>query len=358
MRRLDRYILKQLFVPFLIGLLTFTIIMLGDAARQLGAALSGANASLPLIARFLFYHAPHCLSWSMPVGTVLGVAMTVALLAANGELTAMRAGGASFQRICRGIVLAGIVASGLAFAVGEYIVPPASRKARAAAEEIFYAQPIAREEYNVFFKDLENRIFYIRHLNAENNRLEEIVIWSRDDNNRLVEIATARWAEMRDNIWYLREGSAVKLDEYGRPAAGVERFGEREVRLWAALQNYYASKDTYLELSARDMGEMIAAMGISGRATHREEVQRHFKFSIPLACLVFALFAAPITFRTARYGSFTGVIVAIVVVFLYNGVRSWTLAFGLSGALDPLLAGWIPTLLFGFLGLVLFRPVR
>jgi lipopolysaccharide export system permease protein len=111
-------------------------------------------------------------------------------------------------------------------------------------------------------------------------------------------------------------------------------------------------------MSAADLGDLISAVGTSGQDTHREQVQFHFKYSLPLASLVFALCAAPIAFRCARYGSFVGVVVAVVIVFLYNGVRSWTLAFGLAGSLDPFLAGWIPDMLFGALGVGLLTATR
>ena len=111
-------------------------------------------------------------------------------------------------------------------------------------------------------------------------------------------------------------------------------------------------------MSAVELGQMISALGPAGGDTQKLAVQYHFKYSIPLACLIFALIAAPISFRFAHYGSFVGIVIAILIVFLYNGARSWTLAFGLAGSLDPLLAGWIPDMLFGALGVYLLTATR
>ncbi|MEN6643830.1 MAG: LptF/LptG family permease [Armatimonadia bacterium] len=359
MRLLDRYLLSELFIPYMIGLFTFAIIMLGDVARQLGAILMGSSVPPQLIVRYLAYHAPHALSWSMPVGTVVGIAMAVTLLANHGEITAIRAGGASFARLCRGIVLIGILGSVASFALGEWVAPPASKKARETFAQIGFAQPIVEEQSNVFFRDAtENRLFYVGHMNTKTNELEGITIWQHDEQGRVRGITTAKWAEVRGSLWYLREGASVTLDDRGEQQGPVERFREQEIKLWAALQDYYVNRTTPFEMSAGELGDMISTIGPAGKDTQKLEVQYHFKYSIPLACLVFALITGPIAFRFARYGSFVGVVVAIVIVFLYNGVRSWTLAFGLAGTLDPVLAGWIPDVVFGALGVGLLLKTR
>jgi len=359
MRLIDRYILSQLLVPFLIGLFTFALIMLGDVARQLGAALLGSRVAPLLIAKYLLYNAPHALSWSMPVGTVVGVALAMALLTNHGEITAMRAGGASFPRLCLAIIIAGAIASALSFYLGEYVSPRASLKAREVFSLIGFAQPIEQEQSNVFFHDGGNRrIFYVGHMNPKTNELERVTIWGKDEQGRIRGITTARWAEVRGNVWYLREGATVMLDEQGDQQGPVQKFREQEITLWAALQDYYASRRTPMEMSAGELGEMIGTLGPSGRDTQRLQVQYHFKYSIPLACLIFAMIAAPVSFRFARHGSFVGIVIAVLIVFLYNGVRSWTLAFGLAGSLDPVLAGWIPDVVFGVLGVGLLVGTR
>lgn len=359
LRLLDRYVLRELLVPFLIGTFTFVIIMLGDVARQLGSAFLGSNVSLLLIARYLLCNAPHALSWSLPVGTVVGVAMAITIMSNNGEITAMRAGGASFRRICRSIILVGIVGSIISFVFGECIAPTASKAARDVFVQIGLNQPIVEDAYNVFFRDeTGSRIFYVRHLNPVSNELEDVSIWQHDQTGHIISITAAKWAEVKGNVWYLREGSTVWLNQFGAQEGPVDRFGKREVKLRAALQDYYASRKTPFEMSAAELSDMISTLRPAGEDTQKLQVQYHFKYSIPLGCLVFALIAAPISFRFARHGSFVGIVIAVLVIFLYNGVRSWTLAFGLAGSLNPVLAGWLPDAIFGGLGVYLLGITR
>ena len=98
MRTLDRYLLRLTAVPFLLGILLFLVVLLGDEARKLGAAVTGLRVPLSLILQYLLYAAPHALVWSLPVGALLGVSMAATGAARAGESIAVRTGGVGFLR--------------------------------------------------------------------------------------------------------------------------------------------------------------------------------------------------------------------------------------------------------------------
>ncbi|MFQ5808890.1 MAG: LptF/LptG family permease, partial [Armatimonadota bacterium] len=76
------------------------------------------------------------------------------------------------------------------------------------------------------------------------------------------------------------------------------------------------------------------------------------------ACFVFTLIAVPLGHHFAARGEFSGVLVALGIGFLYNGVMSWTKALGLAGVLHPIPAAWLQNVLFGAVGLWLMWRVR
>ncbi len=357
MRLVDRYILRHLILPFTIGVLIFVVILVGDEARKLGAAVLGLRVPPQLIALYLLYCTPQALVWSLPVGTLVGVAMTATALARNGETVAMRAGGASFLRVCVIFLVVGLVGSGIAFGVSEWVVPSSTEAARRVFEQITHTQPVVREEYNQFFRDEAGRIFYVRHMSADTNQLSEIMIWQEDSTGRLVSITVARRAILQGRIWVLEEGWTVYLDGEGEPIR-QEQFARQPIRLHQAIQKYYADKRTPLEMTTSELDELARALERTGRPTHQLRVYWHFKYAIPGACLVFALIAAPLGDRYAYLGSFAGIVIAIILVFLYNGVRSWGLAFGLAGTLPPGLAAWAQNIIFGAVGLYLMGKRR
>ena len=136
MRLHDRHLLRELGAPFLIGVVTFAVILLGDAARQISDTIINQRTPLSLIAKYIWLRTPNAVVWSLPVGTLLGVSLAIAGMTRDGEITAIRAAGVSFARICMPLVAIGIFGTGIAFALNEWVVPDANDASMRALEEI------------------------------------------------------------------------------------------------------------------------------------------------------------------------------------------------------------------------------
>ncbi|MCD6361340.1 MAG: LptF/LptG family permease [Armatimonadetes bacterium] len=353
MRLLDRYVLSALVVPFVVGVLLFVLILLGEVAYHIGSTIMGGRVSAALIIKYLLLRTPRALVWSLPFGCLLGVSMAFSTLTGRGEITAIRAAGVPMWRICAAAVAVGAIASGAGIAMNRLVVPSSMEAARAALDEMMQAQPVVDRAFNQFFRDEQGRFYYVGEMLPARNLLRRVMIWERDEQGRLRTIIAARSAGLKGTTWTLRDGTITRLNDRGEPEGVPERFSSRTVHLTRALQKYYAERRTAAEMAPHELIDLISVKRETGADTHQLEVYLHFKYSIPVACLVFVLIAAPLAHRYARYGSYAGVLLAIVTVFLYNGVRSWTLAFGLAGTIPPVVAGWTPDIIFAALGAAL-----
>lgn len=358
MRLLDRYVLAHLIVPFAIGLLLFVLILLGEVAYHIGSSIAGGRVSATLILKYLLLRTPRAIVWSLPFGALLSASMAISGLAHHGELTAMRSGGVSIARICAAVIVVGALTSVLGIVLNRVVVPRTMSASQAALAEMMKSQPVVDEAYNQFFRDESGRFFYVREMLPADNLLRGVTIWERDKQRHVRAITAAETAGMSGRTWTLRDGATVHLDDLGEIVGGVEQFTTRTIQLSQALQDYYADRRTPAEMAPHELSELVQVRRQTGSSTRQLEVYLHFKYSIPAACLVFVLIAAPLAFRYARHGTYAGVVLAIVIVFLYNGVRSWTLAFGLAGTLPPVVAGWTPDVLFAVVGLVLLARER
>ncbi|MBI3921409.1 MAG: LptF/LptG family permease, partial [Armatimonadetes bacterium] len=68
-------------------------------------------------------------------------------------------------------------------------------------------------------------------------------------------------------------------------------------------------------------------------------------------CFVLALLAFPLSRRWARAGSFMGILITVLLVFLYNGLMGWSRALGIGGRVPPMVAAWSQNFVFGLVGL-------
>ena len=99
-----------------------------------------------------------------------------------------------------------------------------------------------------------------------------------------------------------------------------------------------------------DLARQIDVLTRTGQDATELEVAYQFKVALPFLCLAFALCAPPLSLRFARTGSFVGVFLSIVMVFVAWNTLLLTKALGLAGKLPPFLAAWTPDMLFAALG--------
>src|SRR5436853_3251918 len=110
MRILTRYILSEVTSHALIGAAVFTFVLF---TRDLGRILELVvrnSAPLPSVAELFFFTVPGALTYTIPMGVLIGILIGLSRLAADSEITAMRASGIgvwTFLRIVSIFVLAG-----------------------------------------------------------------------------------------------------------------------------------------------------------------------------------------------------------------------------------------------------------
>src|SRR6202161_4081916 len=123
MRILTRYILREVTAHALIGVAVFSFVLFTRDLGQILELVVRNSAPLPSVAEVFFFIVPVTLTISIPAGVLVGILIGLSRLAADSEITAMRASGIgiwTFLRIISIFVFAGWM---LALLNGTYIAP-------------------------------------------------------------------------------------------------------------------------------------------------------------------------------------------------------------------------------------------
>jgi lipopolysaccharide export LptBFGC system permease protein LptF len=64
--------------------------------------------------------------------------------------------------------------------------------------------------------------------------------------------------------------------------------------------------------------------------------------------------ALPLAIRFGRRGRLIGAAIAVMTFFVYYLMMTAAAAFGRNGAIDPYVAAWLPNIVMGSAGVVLF----
>jgi len=103
-------------------------------------------------------------------------------------------------------------------------------------------------------------------------------------------------------------------------------------------------------MSSKELRQQIAILQQAGADTKNFEVDFYMKYSIPFSGLIFVLLGVPLGLRVKRGSKATGVILSIVLVLFYYIFLSTTRSMGRGDILEPVLAAWLPNIVFCILG--------
>src|SRR2546422_6247709 len=123
MRILTRYILSEVVSHALIGPAVFTFVLL---TRDLGRILDLVvrnSAPFPSVVKIFLLTVPFALTYTIPMGVLVGILIGLSRLAADSEVTAMRASGLGVWTFLRVISIFVLVAWLLALGNSVYLAP-------------------------------------------------------------------------------------------------------------------------------------------------------------------------------------------------------------------------------------------
>jgi LPS export ABC transporter permease LptG len=109
------------------------------------------------------------------------------------------------------------------------------------------------------------------------------------------------------------------------------------------------------ELTIAELRARATDLVGQGLSPHNELIKIHQKFSIPVACLVFGLIGIALGATNRRDGALGSFVMGLVVIFLYYVPMYLGPALTKGGLIAPWVAAWLPNMLLGVIGLLLFR---
>lgn len=354
MRILDRFVAGTFLKLFgLVLTAAPPLFVLGDVTENLDRYLDRGVTGMD-VARAYLFQLPLFMQWSFPIAALVATVFTVHTMTAHKEIVAAKAGGISFHRVIRPILVVGLVLTGVALGLGE-LVPRANR----VASQILQNENPGRSWRSDFVYRSESGLTWqVSRLTAMDGRMTGVVVERAPGPDGAAVHVLAESAYWRDSVgWTLQEGYLRRLGPEGDEHTlefdqlVMTDLVERPDELLEAPRE--ADEMTY-----REIEHQASIIQRSGGDANRLLVKREEKIAIPVATLVIILFGAPLATSSKRGGTAFGIGISLGIVILYMMLFKISGALGEAGAIDPLTAAWTPNVLFFVGALFLLRRVR
>jgi lipopolysaccharide export system permease protein len=357
MRQLDRYVLQSWIRIFLLTALGFPIVtILINLTDTLNRLLDRGLTMREIVVSYI-YSIPENLFLVMPAAVLFATVFTVGAMGRHSELTAAKAGGQSFHRLMRPIFIAAACASVLAFIVGE--LAPGATARQLEIQKAKQTHP-TRTRFNFVYRGDAGWVYTIRSLDVASRQLKQLMLERQGTGLEYPGLVlTADSASYNDSlrVWHLRTGASRVIAGPGRQAT----FNFRSMRLRALRQSpadLLAEAKAPDEMGYAELGRYIDALKRSGNDANKLVVEQALKLAVPVTCLIIALFGAPLGVTTPRAGAAVGIAISLGTTIVFLLLTQITKAIGAGGIIDPVVAAWLPNVVFLFAGLVLLAKVR
>ena len=345
----------------LLGLAAITIIMVTRSLVRVLDELIGAGFLLDDLITVVSLLGTMLTIYALPVSFLLGVLLAIGRMAADVEITAMRACGVGILGLLLPIGGMGVLLSLVAFEL-TVDVEPAARREMSAAVRRMLVRGASVEAGR--FNTVGNRTLYVDERESA-GRLRGIVISDRTDPERpFVVFAEAGEMKLDDDAGELSlvlERGDVHVDL----RQGVDdryqqvRFETLEYRIDMTSALGASPTPRPREMSEEDLRALIAKIDAGQDPGPLREEPEHYaanlaqRYAMPAAPALFAWVGVPLAMGRKRGARAYGVIVGAVLAFGYYALHQFAELLATEQGFPPHAVAWVPNLLFLGLGAVL-----
>ncbi|MEQ1869923.1 MAG: LptF/LptG family permease, partial [Vicinamibacterales bacterium] len=357
MRILDRYLVREIAMPLLLGLTVLTFILELPPILQQGEEFIARGVEWSIVARALITLLPQALCLTIPMAVLLGILVGLGRVSADREFVAMQACGISLMRLARPVLF--VSALGTAATAYETIValPDANQTYREIVFVLLAQRVESTVKPRVFFQDFPNKVLYVREVPPEGGWKDVFLADTSNPNETTVYFAK------EGRIRLDREKRRVQL-ELTDATANTTHADKPDAYEENAFQRLYLTLDpdtVFRRPPSRGAREMTGAELRSEIATaaerHDPAYEARFmlqqKLSLPLACPILALIGLALGASNRKDGKLASFAVGMGVIFTYYVLLWGARAAAMGGRFSPELAPWTPNLVLGAAGVFL-----
>lgn len=343
MRTLDRYVAWQYFASLVsCTLMLIVLYMVIDFFSKMDDFWAVDN-TMAFLVRYYAFRIPQFIMHLAPVITLIAAVLVLVRLVRQNELVPMVTSGTSVLRIMLPMLVMAAGVSGIMVAVDEYVLPRLDDPLQDSSSTL------GRKETrdNVIVRDDRGNVLVVRHYYPGERRLENLVLMQTGEAGGLiqkVDARSARWTDGDGGGWVASDGTEIVFDREGKRMA-QRTFGEDGRRLVIAI----VPADLLRTRSGTGF-QTFAELSEAVRANPFEanlKVRLHEKLTFPTFTLILMGLGIPFVLRRDVRNLFVGGGICLVVCGIFFSAYFFCSDLGSKGEIDPVLAAWLPVVIFG-----------
>lgn len=360
---LDKLIYKEILPIIGVGVTILTFIAFSKEFQRISNILVYGGSDLRQFLKIILLIVPTVLFVTLPMALMLGVVIGMSRLSHDSEIVAMKSCGISLYRLLVPVQACALFCTAVVFLCTTWLVPKANVELRDMVMEVVREGVAAELKPRVFHDRINNLVFYIEDADPSAALWKGIFIVDKSKNGFLtVHLAREGLVNMaNDNLQIVMKGQTTFSLPIGKPESfSLATIGEGVIP-FNDIRSIETPPAKAMEKSNAQLERNIAQLRGKRVLTQSEadelvtiEVEYFRRFSLPFACIAFAVLGGPLGMNTRRGGRSAGILFSVVALGLYYLLFVYSWKFAAFSGIFPISVGvWLPNVVFLVFGAML-----
>lgn len=349
MKTLDWYIFRKYIGTFFFSIsLLIIIVIVFDVSENIEDFIKNEATFKEVVLHYYIPFIPYFINLFIYLFVFISVIFFTSKMAGHTEIIAILSSGISFKRFLFPYIMAALMLMLGSFYLGNFLIPKTDSIRREFKDK--YIERLTKSSGSNIHVQIEKGVYvYVGNFDIKRKTAYKFSMEKFEGN-------TLTYKLIADKAIYDTINGSWRLDTY------VERCLVGEETL-----NRGKTKDTTIMLYPRDLyniKEEFEVMNLFEIRNHIKDlemkgadnmlpyrIEMHKRIASPAAIVILTIIGAALSSRKVRGGMGLHLGIGIVITFSYILFMEFSRVFALSGVFSPLLAAWLPNILFSMIGI-------
>lgn len=355
LKKLDIYILKKFLGTFFFSLLIIIVVaVIFDFSEKIDDFMEKNAPASKIIVDYYLNFIPYFATLFSSLFTFIAVIFFTSKMAYRTEIIAILSSGVSFRRMMYPYFVGALIIATFTLVLNNFVIPHANKTRLEFEESYFRNRPVNFDERNIHRQISPGLFMYMEsysNMSSVGHRftLEEF------DNEKLKSKIIADYMTWDSTLNKWKVFNYVKRDINGDKETITT--GERLDTSLVIVPSDFLRRDNAVEsMDYFELNEFIDQQKLQGvESINAILIEKYKRLAMPFSTFILTLIGVALSCRKVRGGIGMHIGAGVGLCFSYILFMQFSSQFSIRGSLDPMLAVWIPNLLYAAISIFLYR---
>ena len=354
-KKIDAYIVSKFITTFFIALLLIIgIVIIFDISEKIDNFVAKEAPLKAIVFDYYLNFIPYFMNMFSPLFVFITVIFFTSKMAADSEIVAILSCGISVHRMMVPYIFSAALIALFSLCLNLFIIPDAN-KTRLEFENQYVKTRFKSVGRNVHYQISPGEFVFAESFSSWNNTAYRFTLEKIIDNKLVSKISAESAVYHEDtDTWTLKK---YFIRDYNEDLTDRIRSGKQiDTTIALSSKDFYLTEKTVETLNYKELNNLIDTQRMRGDANVKFAlIEKNTRFALPFSAFILTIMGVALSSKKRRGGIGWNIGIGIALAFTYILFLRFSQIFVHTDTLPPVIALWLPNLVFTIIAGFLYR---